>query len=65
MELLRSLTQLPAPLLLLLLAVGAAVENVVPPLPADTVVVVGSFLAAATSRSLRASATLQVSGFSQ
>lgn len=46
MELLRSLTQLPAPLLLLLLAVGVAVENVVPPLPADTVVVVGSFLAA-------------------
>ncbi len=46
MEFLRTLTQLPAPLLLLLLAAGAAVENVVPPLPADTVVVVGSFLAA-------------------
>jgi membrane protein DedA with SNARE-associated domain len=52
MEFIRTLTLLPAPLLLLLLGMGAAIENVVPPVPADTFVVVGSFLAARGSLSV-------------
>ncbi|MFN2397159.1 MAG: DedA family protein [Gemmatimonadaceae bacterium] len=40
------LTDLPAGLLYLMLGVTAAIENFFPPLPADTVVAFGSFLAA-------------------
>jgi membrane protein DedA with SNARE-associated domain len=40
------LSSLPPALLYLMLAVTAAVENFIPPLPADTVVAFGSFLAA-------------------
>lgn len=43
---LRALTQLPPLLLYLLLGGGAAVENVVPPVPADTFVLAGALLAA-------------------
>lgn len=46
-SLLRELLQLPAALIYLIIAVGAAVENVVPPVPADTFVLLGAFLAAA------------------
>lgn len=35
---------LPAPVIYLLLAAGAAVENVIPPIPADTFVLLGAFL---------------------
>lgn len=45
-EFLQDLALVPAPLLLVLLGAGAALENVVPPVPADTFVVVGAFLAA-------------------
>jgi len=44
--LLSALGDLPPGLLLLILGAGAALENVVPPLPADTVVLLGAFLAA-------------------
>lgn len=40
------LSGLPSPVLYLALAAAAAVENVFPPFPADTVVAFGSFLAA-------------------
>ena len=43
---LRALTQLPPLLLYLLLGGGAAVENVAPPVPADTFVLAGALLAA-------------------
>lgn len=46
-SLLRELLQLPAALIYLIIAAGAAVENVVPPIPADTFVLLGAFLAAA------------------
>jgi membrane protein DedA with SNARE-associated domain len=45
-DLLSALGDLPPGLLLLTLGLGAALENVVPPLPADTVVLLGAFLAA-------------------
>ena len=45
-ELLAWLAALPPAVLYLVLAVVAAVENVFPPFPADTVVAFGSFLAA-------------------
>ena len=45
-DLLSALGDLPPGLLLLTLGLGAAMENVVPPLPADTVVLLGAFLAA-------------------
>lgn len=45
-DLLAALARLPYWLLLLILGAGAALENVVPPLPADTVVLLGAFLAA-------------------
>lgn len=44
--LLAWLGTLPAPWLYLTLAVAACLENVVPPLPADTVIAVGAFAAA-------------------
>ena len=43
---LRALTRLPPLLLYLLLGAGAAVENVAPPVPADTFVLAGALLAA-------------------
>lgn len=43
---LSALGALPAPILVLILAGGAFLENVVPPVPADTFVVVGGLLAA-------------------
>ncbi len=46
MDLLAWLGTLPAPLLYAVLALAAAVENVVPPLPADTVIALGAFAAA-------------------
>ncbi len=45
-EILHALTTLPAALLYLLLGIGAAAENVVPPVPADTFVLAGALLAA-------------------
>lgn len=44
---LRTLADLPPILIYLVIGTGAAVENVVPPIPADTFVVAGAFLAAA------------------
>lgn len=44
---LRTLAGLPPILIYLVIGTGAAVENVVPPIPADTFVVAGAFLAAA------------------
>ena len=43
---LSALTRLPPVLLYLLLGAGAAVENIVPPVPADTFVLAGALLAA-------------------
>lgn len=43
---LELLALLPEPVILLTLSVGALLENVVPPVPADTFVVVGGLLAA-------------------
>ncbi len=43
---LRALTKLPPLLLYLLLGGGAAVENIAPPVPADTFVLAGALLAA-------------------
>jgi len=45
-DLLEWLGRLPAPLLYAVLALAACLENVVPPLPADTVIAVGAFVAA-------------------
>ncbi len=39
------LTELPAPLAYALLAVGAAIENILPVVPADTFIVAGGFIA--------------------
>jgi membrane protein DedA with SNARE-associated domain len=44
---LTSLAELPPWLIYVLMAAGAAVENVVPPVPADSFVVLGAILAAA------------------
>lgn len=46
-SLLRELAGLPPLLIYLIIGGGAAVENVVPPVPADTFVLLGAFLAAA------------------
>lgn len=46
MALLDWLGTLPAPLLYAVLALAACVENLVPPLPADTVIALGAFAAA-------------------
>ena len=43
---LRWLTELPAILIYVLLGAGAATENVIPPIPADTFVLAGALLAA-------------------
>ena len=45
-SLLRTLAGLPPILIYLVIGAGAAVENVVPPVPADTFVLLGAFLAA-------------------
>lgn len=45
-EILRQLASLPAVLIYVVLGAGAAVENVVPPIPADTFVLAGALLAA-------------------
>ncbi|MFP4622560.1 MAG: DedA family protein [Gemmatimonadota bacterium] len=45
-EILHALTTLPPRLLYLLLGLGAAVENIAPPVPADTFVLAGALLAA-------------------
>ncbi|HEY8484365.1 MAG TPA: DedA family protein [Longimicrobiales bacterium] len=45
-DLLYTLADLPPILIYLLIGVGAAVENIIPPVPADTFVVLGAFLAA-------------------
>jgi membrane protein DedA with SNARE-associated domain len=44
-QFLGRLAELPPALLYLVIGVGAALENVVPPIPADTFVVLGAFLA--------------------
>jgi membrane protein DedA with SNARE-associated domain len=44
-KLLQSMIDLPAPTTYLLLALAAALENIVPPIPADVVVLFGGFLA--------------------
>jgi len=46
-DLLRSLAGLPPALIYLVIGAGAAVENIIPPVPADTFVLLGAFLAAA------------------
>ena len=46
LQALQELTRLPPWLLYLILGLGAAVENVVPPVPADTFVLAGAILAA-------------------
>lgn len=46
LEILRALTTLPPILLYLLLGLGAATENVAPPVPADTFVLAGALLSA-------------------
>jgi membrane protein DedA with SNARE-associated domain len=46
-ELFQTLADLPPILIYLIIGVGAAVENIVPPVPADTFVLLGAFLAAA------------------
>lgn len=51
MNLLDTLAGLPALPLLALVGLGAALENLVPPIPADTFVVLGAFLAARGSLS--------------
>lgn len=43
---LRALADLPPALIYVVIGAGAAIENVVPPIPADTFVLVGAFLAA-------------------
>jgi membrane protein DedA with SNARE-associated domain len=43
---LQTLAGLPPPLLYLILGLGAAVENIAPPIPADTFVLAGALLAA-------------------
>ena len=45
-EILRALASLPASLIYVVLGAGAAVENVAPPVPADTFVLAGALLAA-------------------
>lgn len=45
-EVLQALTTLPPLLIYLLLGAGAAVENIAPPVPADTFVLAGALLAA-------------------
>jgi membrane protein DedA with SNARE-associated domain len=45
-SLLRTLTELPALLIYLIIGAGAAIENVIPPIPADTFVLLGAFLSA-------------------
>jgi membrane protein DedA with SNARE-associated domain len=46
-SLLRFLAGLPPILIYLVIGAGAAVENIIPPIPADTFVLLGAFLAAA------------------
>lgn len=46
LDVLHALTTLPPILLYLILGLGAAVENIIPPVPADTFVLAGAFLAA-------------------
>ena len=43
---LQWLEQLPPALVYLLIAAGAAIENIIPPIPADTFVLLGAFLSA-------------------
>lgn len=45
LDILAALTRLPPFLLYLILGLGAAVENIVPPVPADTFVLAGALLA--------------------
>lgn len=45
-HLLKKLLQLPILIIYLIIGTGAAVENFVPPIPADTFVLLGAFLAA-------------------
>jgi membrane protein DedA with SNARE-associated domain len=44
---LRTLADLPPLLIYLVIGTGAAIENVIPPVPADTFVLLGAFLSAA------------------
>lgn len=46
-EILRWLAELPAFLIYLVIGLGAALENFIPPVPADTFVLLGAFIAAA------------------
>ena len=45
-SLLRTLADLPPFLVYLIIGLGAAIENVIPPIPADTFVLLGAFLSA-------------------
>lgn len=45
-ELLRRLAELPPLIIYIVIGLGAAIENFVPPIPADTFVLLGAFLAA-------------------
>jgi membrane protein DedA with SNARE-associated domain len=45
-DLLQTLSGLPPALIYLIVGAGAAIENIVPPVPADTFVLFGAFLAA-------------------
>jgi membrane protein DedA with SNARE-associated domain len=45
-DILQQLAELPALLIYLFIGAGAAIENFVPPIPADTFVLLGAFLAA-------------------
>jgi membrane protein DedA with SNARE-associated domain len=53
MDVLAALAAMPPALLYLVIAVGAALENVIPPIPADTAVLLGAVLAAAGRASPR------------
>jgi membrane protein DedA with SNARE-associated domain len=45
-ELLRRLADLPSVVIYLVIGLGAAIENFIPPIPADTFVLLGAFLSA-------------------
>ena len=52
-SIIETLARLPPLLLYVAIGVGAALENIVPPIPADTFVLLGAFLAAAGHADLR------------
>jgi membrane protein DedA with SNARE-associated domain len=46
-SILETLTNLPPLLIYVVIGIGAAIENIIPPVPADTFVLLGAFIAAA------------------